>query len=281
MNALKFSLVNRQVSLLVLAGSAVVFSTSVSAQMTPGFYVGGNVGGTRGDFNNDSINRNLANQRLTVTSTSTDNSDTGYKVFGGYQFTPNFAIEGGYFDLGNFDYRSVTTPLGAFNGTSRVKGLNLDLVGTLPITDRFSAFGRVGAAYARTKSEFTSTGAVPFNATNRNRNDTDLKVGLGLQYAFTDALSVRAEIERYRINDALRDRGNVNMASIGLVYRFGERAQAPVRQSYTPVAAPAPVYVAPAPAPAPAPVYVAPPAPMPAPTPAYEAPVRPAKQGRN
>jgi OOP family OmpA-OmpF porin len=107
-----------------------------------------------------------------------------------------------------------------------------------------------------------------------------MKYGVGLQYAITDALSLRGELERYhRINDPIR-RGNVDMASIGLVYRFGAKAQTPVAQTYV---APAPVYVAPpapvaaAPAPAPAPVYVAP-APAPAP---YVAPMRPAKEGRN
>jgi OOP family OmpA-OmpF porin len=156
-------------------------------------------------------------------------------------------------------------------------------VGTAPLTDHFSVFGRVGAAYARSRASFASTGFTPANLSNPNRNGTNLKLGVGLQYAFTEALAVRAEIERYRINDPLRNRGNVDMASVGLVYRFGAKAQTPVARAYVPVAAPAPVYVEPAPravAPPPAPVYVAPP-PPPAPAPVYEPPVRPAKQGRN
>jgi len=34
-------------------------------------------------------------------------------------------------------------------------------------------------------------------------------------------LSMRAELERYRINDAVGNKGDVDMASIGLVFRFG------------------------------------------------------------
>lgn len=280
MKALKFSVVKRHIGLLAVAGTAALSSTSVLAQIAPGWYVGGNVGSTRADFNNDSINRTLTNQGLTVNSTTTDNRDAGYKLFGGYKLTPNFAVEGGYFDLGRFGYRTATTPTGTFSGDTRVKGLNLDLVGMLPLLDRLSAFGRVGAAYSQSKANFTSSGAVPVNTASRNRNDTNLKVGLGLQYAITDALAVRGEVERYRISDPIRNRGNVNMASIGLVYSFGEKAQAPVRQTYVPVASPppvaAPVYVAPAPV-----VAAPPPAPAPAPAPVYEPPVRPAKQGRN
>ena len=279
MSALKFTATKRQLSLLALAGFAAACSTSVMAQQAPGFYLGGNVGGTRSDFNNDGINNALVKQGFAIRSTSTDKSDTGYKLYGGYQFTPNFALEGGYFDLGRFGYGSTTIPAGSFSGSTRVKGLNLDLVAMAPLSDRFSVFGRVGAAYAQSRANFNSTGFVPVNNSNSSRNDTNLKIGIGLQYAITQALSVRAELERYRINDPIRNRGYIDMASVGLLYSFGAKAQTPVAQAYVPVAAPAPapVYVAPAP------VYVAPVvvAPAPAPAPVYVAPVRPAKQGRN
>ena len=284
MATLKFLTTKRRLSLLALAGFGAVCSTTVMAQDAPGWYVGGNVGGTRADFKNDSINSSLAGQGFTVNSTTTDNTSTGYKLFGGYQLTPNFAVEGGYFDLGRFNYGSSTTPAGTFSGNNRVNGLNLDLVGTLPLSDRFSVIGRVGAAYAQNRASFASSGFVPPYIVNSRRNETNPKIGLGLQYAISDVLAVRAEIERYRINDPIRNRGNVDMASIGLIYRFGGKVQTPVAAAYVPVVAapapPPPVYVAPAPppAPAPAPMVVAPPPPPP---PAYEPPVRPAKQGRN
>lgn len=285
MATLKFLSTKRRLSLLALAGFGAVCSTTVMAQDAPGWYLGGNVGGTRADFKNDRINSLLTGQGFTVNSTTTDNTSTGYKLFGGYQLTPNFAVEGGYFDLGRFNYGSSTTPAGTFSGNTRVNGLNLDLVGTLPLSDRFSVLGRVGAAYAQNRGSFASTGFVPAYIGDSRRNETNVKVGLGLQYAISEALSVRAEIERYRISDPIRNRGNIDMASVGLVYRFGGKVQTPVAQAYVPVVSapppppPAPVYVAPPPVvAAPAPVVVAP---APAPPPAYEPPVRPAKQGRN
>ena len=271
MKSLRFPVTKRQLSLLAVAGFAAACSNSVMAQDAPGWYVGGNLGGTRADFNNDSINRALVGRGFVVNSTSTDKTSSGGKLFGGYQLTPNFAVEGGYFDLGRFGYGSTTTPTGTFSGSNRVSGLNLDLVGTVPLSDRFSAFGRVGAAYAQNRANFASTGFVPAITNNPSRNETNLKVGLGIQYAITEALSVRAEIERYRISDPIRNRGNIDMASLGLVYRFGGKVQTPVAAAYVPV-------VAAPPPPPPAPVVVAPPPPPP---PAYEPPVRPAKQGRN
>ena len=275
MNAVKLPANPLRLRLLAVASFAVVCSTSVMAQEAPGFYVGGSVGPTRAHFNNDAYNNLARNNGFAINSSSVDNSSTGGKLFGGYQLNPNFAVEGGYFDLGRFNYSGVTSG-GTYNGNTRSHGLNLDLVGTLPLSDRFSVLGRVGAAYARTRDSSSSTGFAPPVTANMSRNDTHVKYGVGLQYAITDALSLRGELERYhRVNDQIR-RGNVDMASIGLVYRFGAKAQTPVAQTYV---APAPVYVAPPPPPpvamAPAPVYVAPPPPP------YVAPARPAKEGRN
>lgn len=279
MTASHFPTARRGLGLIALAVLGTVSSSWAIAQdETTGPYIGGNIGRTRADFDNGSINRTLTGQGLTVQSSSIDNTGTGAKLFGGYQLNRNFAVEGGYFDLGKSSYRFNTVPVGTFSGETRVRGLNLDLVGMLPLSDRFSIFGRIGAAYAQSRANLTSTGAVPVN-TNTRRNDTNVKVGLGMQYAITEALAVRAELERYRINDPVRNRGHIDMASVGLVYRFGAKAPTPVAQAYVPPApapAPAPVYVAPPPPP---PVVVAPPAP--APMPAYVAPVRAAREGRN
>ena len=71
---------------------------------------------------------------------------------------------------------------------------------------------------------------------------------------------MRAEVERYRINDAVGNKGDIDLASLGLVYRFGSnrptpayiaRASAPepVTPAQRPVA-PEPVVAAPAAQPA-------------------------------
>ena len=278
MKPLKFPVGKRQLSLLALAGLATLCSTSVIAQVSP-WYIGGSLGSTRANFNNEAVNNSFIGNGFTVNSSSVDNTSTGAKLFGGYQLNPNFAIEGGYFDLGRFNY-SGTTSNGDYFGRSRVHGLNLDLVGTLPLSDRFSVLGRVGAAYSRTADDVAGSGIMaPFINSNRKTNSTNVKYGVGLQYAITDALSLRAELERYRVNDPIRNRSNIDMASIGLVYRFGGKVQTPVAQTYV-APPPAPVYVAPPPPPpppvvvAPAPVVVAPPPPPPPPP-------RPAKEGRN
>jgi OOP family OmpA-OmpF porin len=76
---------------------------------------------------------------------------------------------------------------------------------------------------------------------------------VGLQYQITQALAMRGEVERYRINDAVGNRGDIDLVSVGLLYRFGQKSQPVSPTAPEPIgpapAAPEPVAVAPAPPP--------------------------------
>ncbi|MCK9215977.1 MAG: outer membrane beta-barrel protein, partial [Rhodoferax sp.] len=251
----KFVSTTGKLSLLTLALMAAPFAMAQDA----GWYGGANLGQSNASIDDARISNDLLGSGLATTSIDDDDRDRGFKLFGGYQVNKYFAVEAGYFDLGQFGFVANTVPTGSLSGDIKIRGLNLDAVGTLPITEKFSAFGRLGVAYAHTDGSFVGTGAVNVLNPSPSARDTNLKVGLGVQYAFTEALSLRAEIERYRINDAVGNKGDVDLASIGLVYRFGGKTPTPVAQT----TAPAPVIIAQAPAPTP--VYVAPPAPPPPP----------------
>ncbi|OGB20614.1 MAG: flagellar motor protein MotB [Burkholderiales bacterium RIFCSPLOWO2_02_FULL_57_36] len=242
---------------LGLAALAAIASPFASAD-DKGWYVGTNVGQSRATIDDARITDGLRAGGFASSTIADDDRSTGFKIFGGYQLNKNFALEGGYFNLGKFGYTATTVPAGTLRGDIKVQGLNLDLVGILPITEKFSAFGRAGVTYAEAKDRFTGTGAVRVNNPNPSKRDTNFKVGLGLQYAFTDALAVRGEVERYRINDAVGNKGDIDLVSVGLVYRFGGRTAAP-RAATPEYIAPAPVYVAAAPAPV---IATPPPAPM-------------------
>jgi OOP family OmpA-OmpF porin len=249
----------------VMLGVAVLAAVAAPAAMGQGtgWYGGANVGRTGVTIDDDRISGGLRAQGLGTTSIDDHDQDRGYKIFGGYQLNRNFAVEAGFFDLGNFGYTARTAPAGSLTGDIRIRGLNLDLVGILPLTDRFSAFGRVGVTSARTEGQFSATGAarVPYANANPSQRATNAKFGAGLMYDFTESLGMRVEAERYRISDAVGNRGHADMVSVGLVYRFGANPQ-PVRAAAaTPAAAPAPIILAVAPAPV---VQPAPP-PLPAP----------------
>lgn len=245
----------RPLRLLGLTAALTLAASQGAWAQTEGWYGGVNAGRTAATIDDARINNTLRASGFTSSTIQDDDRSNGFKVFGGYQLNRNFAIEGGYFDLGKFGYTATTTPPGTLNGNIKLKGLNLDLVGLMPLTDRFSAFGRVGLNYAEARDTFRGTGAVTVRNPNPSKRDTNLKLGLGLQYAMTDNLSLRGEVERYRVNDAIGNRGHVDMVSVGLVYYFGAKAPTPV--AYVPT--PAPVMIAQAPA------QPAPPPPPPAP----------------
>lgn len=252
---MKLARASGRMSLVALA----VIASPIATADDSGWYVGGNVGQSRAKIDDARITSGLLGGGFTTTSMTDDNRDTGYKLFGGYQFNDYFAVEGGYVNLGSFGFTSTTVPAGSLHGNIKLEGVNLDLVGILPITQRFSAFGRVGAFYADAKDNFTGAGLVNVTTPNPSKSDVNYKAGLGLQYAFTDSVGMRLEAERYRVNDAVGNKGDIDLFSVGLVYRFGEKKPAPAPRA----AEPKPVAVAAAPAPEP--VVVAPPPPAPVP----------------
>lgn len=260
---------SKALRLLSLAGISTLLSQPLMAQDYQYYYWGLSAGQSHSQMDPNRTVGTLLGTGMAFPVASSNMQDNGYKVFGGHQFSRNFGVELGYFNLGKFSY-GTSTALGPLNGKYNVEGLNLDLVGTIPLSERWSALARLGGQYASTRSDFSGTGLGLMGTTSRSKEDSNMKVGLGLQYEISNSLFLRGEAERYRINDGLDNRGDINHFSLSLVMPLGRAAR--TRPAVTPVA-----YVVPTPAPAPpppAPVYVAPapiliaPAPVPAPAPA-------------
>jgi OOP family OmpA-OmpF porin len=220
------------------------------------WYIGAGIGQSRANIDDARLQSSLTANGATLNSFTTDERSAGGKLYVGKQLNQYFAIEGGLFDLGKFGFNSTTSGNGVLNGDVRFRGVNVDLVGQLPLSQRFSLLGRIGANYAKTSTHFS--GNRLFAVTNPNPSERKLnaKVGLGLEYKLSEALAVRAEVERYRVNDAVGNRGDVDMASLNLVYKLGRPAAKPVVYTPPPEAAPAPAPVVETPPPAPQPVPV-------------------------
>ena len=250
---------------------ACLLATPALAQEAGYSYGGLSVGQARAHFDDARMAASLLSGGLTTSATQRDDRDSGYKVFLGYQFNRGIALEAGYFNLGKYSFSSTTVPAGTLDGQIKLQGLNLDLVATLPLSERLSVLGRVGGQYAQTRDTFSGTGRVNVLRPNITHREANAKVGVGLQYEFSPAFLMRAEAERYRINTGTGDHGNVNLYSVSAVFPFG-RAPTPVRSTMA-----APAYVPPIVAqaappamvvrPAPAPVVQAPPVVMAPPPP--------------
>lgn len=205
---------------IVLASSLIICASPVLAA-DQGWYLGLNLGKSFADIDDEGIARGLASGGLTTTSISDDDRDRGYKLLAGYQLSRHIALEAGYFDLGQFGFSASTVPAGTYDGQISIKGLNMDVLARLPLNDEFSLFARAGATYAEVKGKFATTGLVNNLHPTTENSEFNYKFGVGMEYAFTENFGVRAEAERYRINDTVSNIGDVDLFSLGLVYRFG------------------------------------------------------------
>ena len=220
------------------------------------WYIGAGVGQSRATIDEPRLRASLAANGETVTGFTKDQRDTGYKLFVGRQLNQYFAVEAGYFDLGKFDFKSTTSGNGVLNGQAGFRGVNLDLLGQLPLSQRLSLLGRVGMHYTKTNTEFSGNRLLGSTNTHASERKLNAKLGLGLEYKFSEALALRGEVERYRLNDAVGNRGDADLYSVSLVYKLGRPASA--TPAYQPAPEVAPVVAMPAPLieakPAPAPV---------------------------
>lgn len=137
-----------------------------------------------------------------------DDTDTAYKIFGGYNFNKNIGLELAYVDLGEVSFNGTIGGT-AVTGSVDTQGFNISAVFTAPINDRFSIFGKVGAF--TWDSDFTaSSAAVRATASD---SSTDFSAGTGAAYNFNKNLSVRTEYEYFDDVDA-------SLWTVGLAYKF-------------------------------------------------------------
>ncbi len=204
------------------------------------WYGGLNIGQSRAKIDDGRVTNDLLGAGFTTTTLSDDDHHFGYKIFGGYKFNQNFALEGGYFDLGQFGFTATTLPTGTLTGEMRVKGVNFDAVGMLPFTDRFSGFARFGVDYVQAKDSFNGTGLVTVIDSNPSKTQFSYKFGFGLQYDFTNRFGGRLEMERYRVNPGVGQKGDINLLSVGVLMRFGGSSGDSTTAAITPAPAAAP-----------------------------------------
>jgi len=186
------------------------------AQMSinTGWYIGGNIGTSIANIDEAKITQNLISPTYTD-----DNNDIGLKIFGGYRLNEYFAIEGGFFNLGEFNY-TLSTPTGVAHGGIKASGIYLDTIAFLPIQENFWAFAKVGATYTYTQDSFNSSGSLYLTESFPKKEGLNYKFGAGVEYAINDKVAVRLEVERYRVADAACNDGDIDVVSVGVTYKF-------------------------------------------------------------
>ena len=135
-----------------------------------------------------------------------DDSDRYWTLYGRTMVTDYWGSEVAYLDMGQMDRGG---------GTTRARGLNVSLIGRVPIAPSFGAFGKLGAMYGRTR---TTTAAGADIASGKD-NGFGLTLGAGLSWDLTPQVSAVLEWDRYNFHFQ-GGRDAVTAASLGLQYRF-------------------------------------------------------------
>ena len=145
-----------------------------------------------------------------ITSGTVDGSDSGMKLFGGFQFNPNLGLEMAYIDLGKATYSGTFSGIPVTGGSVETTGFNFAVVGTWPVNPSFSLFGKLGLLIWEAEANDV-TGGLPFSGTD---DGTDISIGIGGSYNLTKNFSIRAEWEQFEAVD------KISLLSIGVAFKF-------------------------------------------------------------
>lgn len=194
--------------------AAAVVAAPAMAADTPSWYVGFGLGQSNvKDVCSDAAAGGFVG--------SCDDKDTGWKIFGGYEFNRNFGVELGYVDLGKVNASGSVGGV-AVNADAKTKGWEVVGIGTIPLHDQFGVYGKLG--FFRWDVDVSATAAIPpaFASTSAGATGTDITYGLGAKFDFSKSVSARAEWQRYdNIGDsATTGKAKVNLYSAGIVARF-------------------------------------------------------------
>ena len=204
---------------------ATILSLTATSSFAADWYLNGSLGHSSArDESVDELNSELIALGVTGLSTAFDDSDTAYKLQLGYRFTPNWAVEGGYIDLGNFDYSATFTgPVaGGAAASLEVAGLNLAAVGSYPVNEKFDLFAKLGVINAKVRLNATATGSGVTFSEDISKTNAEGYWGVGAGYQFNEQLGTQLEWERFNDlgDEQATGEGDVDLISLGIRVAF-------------------------------------------------------------
>lgn len=211
---------------IAVAGAAALLAAMPErdARAEEGFYLGAAVGQSDAGYSAAELQSDLAALGWTVSNPTTNDTDTAWKINGGYAFNDFIAVEGAYVDLGKVTTRyAVSIPPNQvpdiLNDTASVhpylgNGVAGAVVVTWPIVpERFSLSAKAGVFAWEADIDVRVVEGGTGQAQTFD-DGVDGMFGLGLEYRFNEDWSVTGEWERYKLNDW------VDVPTIGVRYRF-------------------------------------------------------------
>jgi opacity protein-like surface antigen len=140
--------------------------------------------------------------RASISSKYADSSTSDIALGGaiGYQYTPNLGFEVYSRSLSLDPFRGLFSEAGYYPDSH----YGIALMGTAPLNDHFSLFGRAGIGSTTMKGN---------RSTLEDRNETDPMVGVGVSYAFNRHWSRKQE-------GSYLTKSEVSLISFGARFQF-------------------------------------------------------------
>jgi OOP family OmpA-OmpF porin len=194
---------NKSTIAVLSFAAATVFAVSALAQTTQetGAYVGLSIGQSKAKD---------ACKGVTGAGISCKDTDTAFKIFGGYQFNRYIAAEGAYTDFG----KAKATGTGV-SAEIKSHAWELVAVGSYPIgTSGFAPYAKFG--FYRGEAKLSSNVGVSAKESNN-----DWTGGIGVRYDIMRNFAVRAEWQRYNsVGGSSTGNADVDVFSVGALYKF-------------------------------------------------------------
>jgi OOP family OmpA-OmpF porin len=232
---------NKQIAMVVtLVCASSLALAQAKPQQNAGWYAGASGGRSATDFTTQDFSTNAytalfpASAGL-IAGSSTDDRNTAWRLFVGYNFDKNWALEGAYTSLGEGKY-TLTGAGGVYAGGANTytvdnNSWSLAVKGTLPVSKEFDIFALLGGTSNYSKTNMGATGrfAVDLATAGASRSKTRGygMGGLGVEYKPTPKIGIRAEYHNYgkfgdKISNANDNTGRTEVDAwlLGVSFKF-------------------------------------------------------------
>lgn len=231
-------------TIVLLLSAAVGLVSSYAQAEQSGLYLGAGIGRTAARFDTNDFNPQGSDF---VGETAT--RDTGYKLFGGYDFNDRLAFEAGYADLGRFSTKWTAPSAGLFNNNVylfdyRARSLFVAFRAALPVTERWAITGKFGVTINKAEDEYSldrsrhieppllpcpgpascyptvSRSPVFSEPGSHTKMRMEPLIGLGIEYRLLKQVALRLEYEDYgRFGDS-NHTGRARVAATMVTFVF-------------------------------------------------------------
>jgi len=192
-------------TLLAALGLAALAVASPAVADDKGIYLGGSFGLAQFGDSCDDV------ALLTGNTGGCQDKDEAWRAFAGYRFNKTVAVELGFADLGR-----VTAQGAAQSVEAERRSWDLSALFSLPITERLSAFGRLGVYLAKTSLKLVA----PAGTSESGETNSGFSYGAGLGYQL-GFLGLRTEWQRWdNVGGGTTGEDTIDLFSVGVLIQF-------------------------------------------------------------